>query len=204
MRVDSREGRRTVSRGWRLAGPTAVVLWIGGTLVSTLLFPGFSWTSNTLAEVGTAGRPSAPVFDVSVVAGSVLGVLFLALVWRRSANHYQRAGVGVLGILFILIGAAQVGLQNPWLELIALAVILVTLPALALYGTGAVLAGRHRLGLWSIWLGIGHLLAWQVLSIILGFSSAIPTFVTLVLLSGWVLLHYSRFRRDTSLESTAG
>lgn len=183
---------RSLPRLARHAGPAMAVLWVGGTLAATLLFPGFNWTSNTLAEVGTAGQPSAPVFDASLVLGSALGLVFLWRLWSASTNHLQRAGLALLGALIALVGVVQLGVGNPWIELVALAFILLTLPALALQGSGDVFAGRERVGVWSIWLGVVHLLGWQVLSIILGYSAAVPTFLSMVLLSAWLGLQHRR------------
>lgn len=169
-------------------------LWIVGTLVSTLLFPAFRWTTNTLAEVGRAGQPSAVPFDASIVLGSVLGVAFLWGRWSETENVLQRGGIVLIAALIGLVGISQLGLRNPWLELVALTFILATLPALALFGSGDVLAGQRRRGILAVWLGIGHILAWQVISIILGFSSAIPTFVSMSLLSAWILALYATER----------
>jgi hypothetical membrane protein len=184
-------GEGTLQRFAALGGPAMVVLWLGGILVATLLDPSFGWTSNTLAELGRAGQPSALVNDVSVVLGGSLGLLFLWRVWSESTNNVQRSGVAFVGLIVLLLSVAQLGVQNPWLELMALVFILFTLPALALHGSGDVFAGRPRRGVLSIWLGIVHILEWQVLSIILGLSSAIPAYVSLVLLSVWVLAQYS-------------
>lgn len=188
---------RALDRGWtveRLAaigGPAMVVLWLVGSIGSTLLYPSFDWTANTFAEVGTAGQPSALVYDTSMALGAILGLVFLWRVWRDAENHLQRAGIGLVGILVVLLGVGQLGIQNPWLEAIALTFILLTLPALALHGTGDVFADRPRRGVLSIWLGVVHILEWQVLAIIAGLSSAIPTVVSLVLLSGWALAQYA-------------
>lgn len=173
-----------------LTGPAMAVLWIAGPLVATSLYPAFDWTANTLAQVGQAGRSSAIVFDASIGLGAVFGLVFLGLVWTTAANRLQRAGLAAVGLLVSLVGVAQLGVQNPWFELIALAFIIGLLPALALSGSGDVLDGHAVRGLTAIWLGIAHLLVWQVVSIILGFSSATPTFVSMVLVSAWVLTHY--------------
>lgn len=167
-----------------------VVVWLGGTFVSTLLFPSFSWTADTLAAAGRAGRPSALLFDASIVLGALLGIVFLGRLWPETTHPHQRAGIGLIAALVALTGGAQLGLRNPWFELIALAFVLLLLPALAIFGSGDVLAGRPRRGLLAVWLGVTHLLAWQVLTIIMGLSAAVPTLLSLALLSTWVLSLY--------------
>lgn len=187
---------RTLQQVALLAGPVMVVVWLAGVFVSTLIFPSFNWTSNTLAEVGRAGAPSALLFDASFVLGVVLAGVFLGRIWPETAHTLQRVGIGLVGFLLVITAVAQLGVQNPWLELIALAFLLLLLPALGLYGTGDILAGHPGRGILAFWLGIAHILSWQILSIILEFSSAIPTYTSLVLISIWVLSLYGTVRRS--------
>lgn len=98
-----------------------------------------------------------------------------------------------MGLFIFLIGTGQLGIQQPWFLGVVLAVIFGFPLSIALYGTGEVFAGNLRLGVLSFWLGLLHLLTWSTLSNLLEFSSAIPTFLTIVLFSVWIMAMYWKY-----------
>lgn len=192
---DGHTGRQSLKRFAVLGAPAMAVLWIGGTLIAVLMFPSFNWTTDTLAQVGRTGEPTAPLFDGSLFIGSLFGIIFLWQVSKQKTATLQRVGLALMGALIFLVGAGQLGFQQPWLLLIVLSIIFGTPVAIGLYGTGEIFAGNLRLGVLSFWLGIAHIMAWSIISNLLEFSSAIPTFATIVLLSIWSLTLY-RQRED--------
>lgn len=179
----------------RYSAPAVAILWIGGILLATLLFPSFDWTQDTLAEVGRAGQATAPILDGSLFAGSLLGVWFLWVIakQRGQTSVLQRAGLLLMGLMVFLVGFGQLGIPQPYLLVIVLSIVWFLPLTFAVYGTGEVLSGNDRLGLLSFWFGIVHLLAWQIISNFLSFSSAIPAFITTILLAVWILAHYREF-----------
>lgn len=184
----------TISRLAIVGAPATAVLWIGGTLLAVFLFPSFDWTTNALAEVGRSGESTAPIFDASLFLGSLFGLVFLGSVVAPRIDRVRQVGLGLMGLLMFLVGAGQLGIQQPWFLVVVLAMIFGFPLAIAFYGTGEVFAGNFRLGVLSFWLGLIHLLAWDILSNLLEFSSAIPTFLTIVLFSVWIMAMYSKYR----------
>jgi hypothetical membrane protein len=174
----------------RFAAPAMAVLWIGGTLLATALFPGFDWTQDAINKVGTAGEPTAPILDGSLFVGSLLGLAFLWRVAREKRTTVQRAGIVLMGLMVFISGFGQLGIPQPYLLILVLSLIWLLPVAFGVYGTAEVLEGDDRIGVLSFWFGIVHLLSWQIISNAMGFSSAIPAFITIALLAAWVLALY--------------
>ncbi len=99
--------------GWGAGGGRAAgaLLLVGGSqflvglLVAEVVYPGYSVSENYISDLGVWGRPSAPVFNVSVVlvgVASLLAAYFLQRefrVWPLSVC-YGLVGLGSVGVGF--------------------------------------------------------------------------------------------------------
>lgn len=170
-------------------GLTAVLISICGILGALALAPWFSVLEHPLSDLGSAGRVSAPVFNLALITSGTLGLGFVTGLWRRTEIWVRRLGLSMFGVaagFVILIGVYP----TPHSYHYPLAVgFYVTLTfALFVHGTGEVIAGNERFGLTTIWLGIVHTAAWLGWWRFMdGQGIAAPEVIGAVVFSVWVV-----------------
>lgn len=191
---------------WTRIGPrcgvVAPVLAAVTILLATTLDPSFNWLDSALSHTGELPegasvsasllfeKPSFFVFNGGLVLTGLVGLPFGVLLFVESRNVFER--VGAVTFLLTLLTLAAVGvfylpkdLHGP----AAIAHFLALTVFFWIYGTGAALGGRVRLGLATVWLGIGHLVFWLAWAVWLQSGPipglAIPEIVGAIGFGGW-------------------
>lgn len=181
-------------------------------LAATTLDGEFAWTESALSDTGAlppdAGAsiavlledPSIAVFDGGMLLAGLIGLPFAGLLFADAANAIER--LGAVAFAAALIALAGVGVFPLPHALHGPAAILhfagVTL-FLWVYGTGAVLGGRPRFGIATVWVGIAQFLFWLLWAVALRPGPipgiAIPELVSAVAFGGWSFAVATRRRR---------
>jgi len=169
-----------------------VVGWIvatTGIVVAILQAPWFTWTGHALSELGDPARASSTAFNLGLILSGALGVVFVLRVAPESENAFHWVGWVLMLATTVdlsLIGVFDIteSLHGP----VSVAFFVGLSFATLFYGSGEVLADRRRVGLYDIWLGIGHVTVWVLWGAGLGTSGvAIPEMVGSIAILLWVL-----------------
>lgn len=180
------------------SGIASSLVGFASTLLATVLSPTFSWTGSALSDLGAADAATPWLFNGGLVVAGVVALPFAWVLFATARHVLER--VGAVGFAGSVVGLALVGLFPIGTALhtpVAVAYFLLFTVAMWLHGSGAALAGDVRRGLVSIWLGIGHLLAW------LGWAAsgiegiAIPEIVGSAILLAWIV-QTTRWARRSS------
>jgi hypothetical membrane protein len=177
-----------------LCGVVAPALALLAVVVPTFLTPSFSWTGTSISHMGAAGMPAAVVLNGGLILAGLVGLPFVWRLWVGADHPLENAGtllfaVSVLG----LIGVGVFPLPHPNHGPVAITHFVAYTVGLWVYGTGTALAGRVRWGLATVWLGIGHVLAW-VLWAVAGLEGiALPEAAGSVVFAGWLFVTARRF-----------
>lgn len=178
------------SRALPFLGVAAVVISVVGMFGAVSLAPWFSVYENALSDLGRSGRPSAPVFNGALIASGVLGVGFIAKLWRRSAPRVERLGIVLFGgatAFVVLVGMFPT--PHPYHFPVAVGFYVSLTFALFVYGTADALAGTVKIGLTTIWLGIVHTTSWVVWWVLMGDRGiARPEAIGAGVVAVWVLM----------------
>lgn len=176
-------------------GLLAPVLSLGLLALSTVVAPPseFTWQSYALSDMGRPDARTFLVFNAGLISGGLVGLPFVWPLWSRARNHAERGGAALL--LVSLVGLALVGVFHLPHDLHGLTALLffVTGPFTHwLYGTGQALAGDVRLGLVSIWFGVGHVMGWTGWLLYLSLAQpgeqlwfAVPEMIAAMAFGGW-------------------
>ncbi|MFB6354181.1 MAG: DUF998 domain-containing protein [Halobacteriales archaeon] len=185
-------GRRAVH--W--SGVAGSLLGLATTLLATVRSPTFSWTANALSDLGGPDAAAPWLFNGGLIAAGLVALPFALALYTTARHAFERLGAAsfagsVVGLA--LVGAFPIGtaLHGP----VAVAYFLLFTLAMWLHGTGAALAGDVHRGLVSIWLGIGHLLAWLAWAASGLDGIAIPELVGSGILLGWLVMTTRWIRR---------
>ncbi|WP_435358206.1 DUF998 domain-containing protein [Haloarchaeobius sp. DFWS5] len=201
-------------------GLAAPAIALSTLFLATLVDPQFSWARRSLSSMGEANghglfdltsrdQLAFVLFNGGLVFGGLLGQPFAARLWLDSENRYERAGI----VAFVVALVAMSGVGVAYLDgplnglhfLAATTFFFVGTIALLCYGTGRVLAGASRVGLGTMWLGIGHLLVWVgwVVLEALAYTDddvwtyfAVPEAVGAVAIGGWAGVTAWRLYRE--------
>lgn len=191
-----------IDRALTWSGAAAVVVSFSAILVATTLTPWFSWTGNALSDLGAPGEPYAAVFNWGLIAGGLLGTLFVLRVALESDRPAEWVGSAVLLVAtgsLAAIGAFPV--DHPFHGPAALSHFVSLTYGLVAYGSADALGGRARTGVATVWLGMANATAWLVWALLaVGEGSApgvaIPEFVGALAIAGWVYPATRRIRAD--------
>jgi hypothetical membrane protein len=178
----------TIRRVGTWLGVLALAVSLLGIAAAIALAPWFSWTGNALSDLGVRGEASAPPFNYGLIAGGTLGVGFAARLWSDAPGRLGRAGLGVLGASFLslaLIGVFPT--PHPYHFPVSLGFFALFTYGLFVYGSAKALAGRIRVGIGTIWLGISHVTFWAAWAFAGTEGVAIPETVGALLLGVWVV-----------------
>jgi hypothetical protein len=183
---------RGVQRVSLLAGPTAGIAFVGGTLLAVVLAPSVDWTVQPFDALGIS-------LHLGVIVGSLLGIVFLWSVWRDAEHRIQRAGIGLFGfalLMMALVNAVEVAFTAfpESAGILGVLGFMIGIPsAMLVSGIGDVVAGFRRRGFASFGLWIVYFAFW-----VYGFQTrALPVvigFVWLVCISTWMLVQYASLR----------
>jgi len=180
-------------------GVAALAVSLLGIAVAIALAPWFSWTTNALSDLGVRGEASAPAFNAGLIAGGILGGGFAVRLWPDAPGRLGRAAAGVFGLSFACL--ALIGVfptPHPYHFPVAAGFFGLFTCGLFAYGSAEALAGRVRIGVGTICLGVGHALGWAVWSVSGVDGLAIPEAVGTVLLGVWVVATTRRLRGEAN------
>ena len=104
MSVSQAADRKRVLAG---LGVAAIVVSLGGIFVAAALAPRFSPFLNALSDLGSAGTPTAPIFNGALLVGGALGTGFVVAVWAETENPIHAGGL--LLLLLAMVSMALVG-----------------------------------------------------------------------------------------------
>lgn len=170
-----------------LAGPAMAITFVGGTILAAITLPSIQWTETPLGELGV-------ILYLTVIVGSLLGLLFLRPVWLDASHTIQRIGVGLFALaLAMMVGvnafeAVFTPIPAP-AEVLGLGYLLVLPVAYLVHGLGDVVAGNRRRGGITLTLWVGYFLSWfysfqsREVTVLIGF-------LWLVFVSAWAVVQY--------------
>lgn len=170
-------------------GTLAILISLTGIGASIALAPWFSWTGNTLSDLGRFGRATAPIFNGGVSLGGIFALGFAWYLWHRSETEFTRAGT----LLFIAAaaGAIIVGrFPSPHpIHIFASSVFYFAATyALLAYGIGEVREGNQTGGVLTIWLVCLHATVWIGWLIVDAYDGlAVPELIGILMLMVWLL-----------------
>jgi len=148
------QGRgRSLRRALLVCGILSSLLYAATDLIGGLLYPGYSFTAQTISELGAIGAPSKPIVDRLFMIYPVLALAFSAAVFREAAGGNRALRItGALLAAYTLVGAVGftsapmhrrgAGSLATDLPHIIVAALVVVLMLLAL-GVGALSLGRR-------------------------------------------------------------
>lgn len=186
-------------RAMAWSGIASSLVGFVATLLATALSPTFSWTANALSVLGAADAATPWLFNGGLIAAGVVALPFAWVLFAAARHILERLGAASFAgsvVALALVGLFPIGtsLHAP----VAVAYFLLFTVAMWLHGSGAALAGDVRRGLVSIWLGIGHLLAWLVWAASGLGGIAIPEFVGSAILLAWIVQTTRWVRRSSA------
>ena len=158
----------------RLFGPATLIAFIAGISLAAYVFTptaSFDWTGE-LEQFGILRH-------YGLAIGCLFGLIFLWPVWRETTGRVQQAGLGLLGLGFLISGGANAmataGIRaGDW----AVIGILLCFPlGLLLYGGGATYQGDRQHGSKSLLLGVLYVLTLGLLFAGYQLISYVGTFV---------------------------
>jgi hypothetical membrane protein len=188
-----------------VAGVVAPVVAILAVVVPTFLTPSFSWTGTSISHMGGAGKPAAFVLNFGLIAAGLLGIPFVWRLWTETDHGFEKAGTLLFAVSLVgMIGVGVFPLPSPNHGPVAITHFVAYTVGLWVYGTGSALAGRVRWGLATVWLGIGHVLAWVVWGIAGLEGIALPEAAGSVIFASWILITARGFLDDPASPGTDG
>lgn len=170
-------------------GTSAILVSLAAIGASIAIAPWFSWTGNTLSDLGRVGRTSAPIFNAGVTLGGILALGFAWYLWHRSETAFTRAGTGLFAVAAA--GAILIGRfpsPHPFHVVASSAFYFAATYALLAYGTGDVRKGNHTGGVVAIWLVCLHATVWVGWLIVDAYNGlAVPELFGILMLMAWQL-----------------
>ncbi|WP_207590337.1 DUF998 domain-containing protein [Halomontanus rarus] len=198
---------RRIAAGFGIATP---VVTLGAILLATLVAPPetFTWSHRALSDMGRPDAGTFWLFNGGLVAGGLLGPPFVWRLWIAARNTLERAGTVCYGLA--ICGMFSVGIffleHTAWYLETELhgpaALLFFGLAPVSnwVLGAGAVRAGDREWGLFTVGVGIAHVLVWA--SWILYVTTvatrpmawfAVPEMGAAALFGGWTVLAARRF-----------
>lgn len=190
---------RVIARVSIWSGIAGWVVSTTGIVLATWQAPWFSWTGNALSDLGHPARASAPAFNLGLMVAGLLGVMFVIRVATESETMAHWIGVAVMFGSVVNLGLIGLfDITHPLHGTVSVAFFVSLTVGLLVYGTAEVLADRPKLGLFDIWLGVGHATVWAVWAAGLGSPGiAIPEFLGGIAILAWVIPLTHRLYRDS-------
>jgi hypothetical membrane protein len=197
--------KRSIERLGTASGLLAPLVTLGAIAIATTLSPTFVWTTSALSDLGVRGAPTAWLFNGGLIVGSVIALPFGVLVFLSAENQIEQAGAvlfGVTAVLLAAIGVFPAGTPQHFPAAVSFYLFLSI--SLWVYGTGNVFAGKRRLGVLTVCLGLLNIVAWVVWAV--AFRAvipglALPESVGAIILGGWIFGTTIRIRTTDRAES---
>jgi hypothetical membrane protein len=177
----------TLDRIWAYSGVAGILIGLAGIAAAIVVAPWFTWTGHALSDLGHPGRTSAPVFNWSLVAAGLLGVVFTIRLFTASEQIVERVGIGIVGVGMATLGLVGVfDITHPLHGPVAVAFFLGITYGWFVHGSGLAFSGAVRRGIGSIWLGVGHVTAWLLWAVVDLDGIALPELAGALLLAVWI------------------
>ncbi len=113
--------------------------------------PWFSFTKNALSDLGALGRENSWIFNLGLIAGGILAIIFSSLIQGKGENVLENAAYFlflIASVLMLLIGVFPEG-TGPHFTVSALFYLLSAISILS-SGAGFIMAGKSMEGVGSI------------------------------------------------------
>lgn len=190
------------------SGVAAVLVTLSAVVLATLVSPDFAWTMNALSDLGVtttdAGTQATVfIFNGGLVFGSLLGLVFAVLRWRRARWGMGRFVAVLFGVTMAAMGGVGLFPAGTALHLPTAvtfyALVTATLWADA-WDAGGGPGGRR--GAVTTWLGATNAAAWIIWAVtgpVRRPGLALPEVVGALVLSAWVLTEAMRYSNGTEL-----
>ncbi|XES77804.1 MAG: DUF998 domain-containing protein [Candidatus Bathyarchaeia archaeon] len=152
----------------------------------------FSWTDNALSDLGVQSGITAPVFNIGLIVGGILFVVFAAGMFRYMGKNVVGKAASVL-LAVACIALVCIGIFNENFHpthYIVSVMLFVFLPISMLTFVGAFwMEGKRKLSLFTLGLGLFAAAVW-VLQLTLNYVPhvAIPEFTSGLAGSIWVIV----------------
>ncbi|WP_255193837.1 DUF998 domain-containing protein [Natronobeatus ordinarius] len=198
--------RRRAAAG---CGIAAAVITLGSIALATFLAlpETFTWSERALSDMGRYGAETFWLFNGGLVAGGMIGLPFIWLLWTAARNVLERVGTALFAAG--LVGMAFVGVffleHTEWyletdLHVPAAALTFGSVPiAQLVLGAGAIRAGERNWGRLTVLFGLAHVVVWggwlwYLTSIATRPMAwfAVPEFLAAALFGGWTVLRARR------------
>jgi hypothetical membrane protein len=85
-----------------ILGIFAAIIPMAAIFTSIVLSPWFTWTGSWLSDLGGATNPAAPIFNIGLVIGGILGMLFTYGLWELKMFKGDQ---GDFGLAFLLLSS---------------------------------------------------------------------------------------------------
>lgn len=154
---------RLIERLGTASGLLAPVVTLGAIAIATILSPTFTWVGSALSDLGVPEAPTAWLFNGGLIVGGIIALPVGILIFLNARNRIEQAGAvlfGVTAVLLAAIGVFPAGTPQHFPAAISFYVSLSV--SLWVYGTGNVVAGKRRLGAFTICLGLLNIGEWVV------------------------------------------
>lgn len=205
--------------GYDLAyfGYLAAGVGLGFIFLATLIDPQFSWQSTSLSSMGSYEgsrlvsvdhllTPDWLVFNSGLILGGVLGMPFLYRLRQETETTAGRAGIVLFAITLVGMSGVGVAYLDGPLNALHFPMALLFFAGLTftmwVYGSGLVLRGLPREGVWTMWLANVHAFVWIVWIVLEGmvFTGdgdtwtyfAVPEYIGALLFGAWVAFQARR------------
>lgn len=196
MEVRRRLDLDSVEAVGHVLGVIAVFVGITGLMLSIGLAEGFSVREDALSELGEPGYEFAWLFNVPITIAGVLAAVFFATLIDRVEARLQRAGMAVMSVAGLALGAVGLfPLGHPLHGPVAIGFFIGLTLGMMLTGLGDRQVGRSRRAKVAFNLVGLHLLAWAFgLTMLEGI--ALPELVGALAYAIWTLLLVVQRGRD--------
>jgi hypothetical membrane protein len=165
-----------------LCGVATSAVALSCIFVAISLSPWFSWSANALSDLGV--REAAVIFNSGLIAAGILSIVFATGLWMTSKGHILGRGGAALFFIgaFALSGIGVFSEATGVVHLFFSVAFFILMPfSLFLLGTGAIVAGSRKFGLFTIAAGVVALIPW----IFKWNGLAIPEFISALAVSIW-------------------
>ncbi|MDZ7687912.1 MAG: DUF998 domain-containing protein [Halobacteriales archaeon] len=143
-----------------LAAPVGAAVSVLGILTVAVLVP-FDPVTQAISELGDPDSPYSSLFNAAFVVAGVAALPFAVLLGVEARNAYETAGAGLVAVSFVaLSGIGLFPIGHPYHVPAAVSHYTAFTLALWIHGTGEVVAGESRRGLFAVWLGNANIVVW--------------------------------------------
>jgi hypothetical membrane protein len=178
-----------IARALRYSGLLAIAAFASSVIVSATFNPWFSVFDNAFSDLGGSTANMPYIFNYGLIFFGLFMLLFSIYAIIISSNKVETVSGSLMivaSLYFMLIGVFPYDSNLPWAHVFAaLSSFLIAYLSVIIWGVGALLAGKKRLGLIIILLSILSPFAVGFLSL---YSAALVESYGILVLAVWIIL----------------